>query len=97
MTENLSPLMALATRIFQDISEIDEHLTRTDQTAISFAAESKFDWELPPHLLEPQTRVLESCTELQALVEGPLSYLTRITSPRVGLNCHSLVFKVTFS
>ncbi|KAF2800469.1 putative hydroxyindole O-methyltransferase [Melanomma pulvis-pyrius CBS 109.77] len=35
-----------------------------------------------PSVLQAQAHIVEACTELQALVEAPLPYLMRVTSPR---------------
>ena len=55
--------------------------------------------ELPrePEIQSAQSSILEACTELQDLIEGPLGHLVRITSPRVSILIISMLpWLITF-
>jgi hypothetical protein len=80
-----SRIAQLASDIKQNTDLIDEYLCSKRLQTPSFEITAPSDLSLPLSLLEAQNNLLESCTDLQALIEGPRAYLTRITSPRVSV------------
>jgi hypothetical protein len=55
--------------------------------------------ELPrdPEIQSTQASILEACTELQDLVEGPLGHLVRIVSPRVRMTSFDILLSQLIS
>src|SRR5689334_22918326 len=83
MAKDTSRITNLASVIQNSTEEINAYLRTNGKALPSFDSSASPDFLLPDSLVGAQQRVLEACTELQALLEGPRAHLTQITSPRV--------------
>jgi len=81
--DDISQIARLASIIKTNTDKIDEHLKLEGAQSPTLAVDANPDVILPQELRLAQSQILEACTDLQALLEGPRAYLTRITSPRV--------------
>jgi hypothetical protein len=88
MAEQASRIAALASLIHNNTHEIDKYLKANGRPSPSLDVNANPDFFLPGPLAGAQMQVLEACTELQALLEGPRAHFTHITSPRVRLPTH---------
>lgn len=79
-----SSIVELANTISQNASKIDEYLRSQGLPTPSFAIDAPPIMTLPPLLMRSRDEILEACSELQALTEGPVAHLTRLTSPTVS-------------
>lgn len=76
-------ILSLALSIHLHTNEINDYLQSSGLPQPSTCTSSAAHIPLPPSLAEAQATIIEACTELAALIEGPLMHLTTITSPRV--------------
>jgi hypothetical protein len=84
MTPQMSRFVELGNIIKERTAQINQYLDSQGLPAPSLAVNAAPDLALPPALLKSRNDILEACTELQALTEGPFMHLTRITSPTAG-------------
>ena len=77
-------MLELAETISSHTGEIDDYLQSQGLPAPSFAIDAPPFMALTPQLMRSRDEILQACTELQALTEGPIAHLTRLTSPTVS-------------
>ncbi|KAI1426292.1 putative O-methyltransferase [Xylaria sp. FL1777] len=84
-SRSTSRLVQLADIIGRNTRDIDRFLAVQGLPTPSFA--NATNPGLPPSqpLMKIRDEVIESCTELQALVEGPFMHLERLTSPSMSI------------
>ncbi|KAI1407126.1 S-adenosyl-L-methionine-dependent methyltransferase [Hypoxylon sp. FL1857] len=85
MAAQRSRFMELGDILRERVAEIDQYLSSQGQPAPSFSKDAPPDHPLPPSLLRSRDEILEACSELQALAEGPFMHLTRLTSPAMNV------------
>lgn len=79
----------LAAIVQSKTNAIEEHLAAEKLLSPSFSSEAS---PLPSSLSTYADDIWDATTELQALVDGPLAYLTRITNPAVSFSSRSSSF-----
>ena len=84
--ESQTRIQELASIIDSRTSAIDSYLKSENLSSPSFSAGMLPILPLPDHLRAAQDEIWEASVELQALVVGPLQYLTRITNPTVSVS-----------
>ncbi|CAI6332294.1 unnamed protein product [Periconia digitata] len=80
-----SQILSLALSIAQQTQKVNDYLQSKNLPFPSVAPSAHSHLPLPPELMSSQFAVVEACTELAALMEGPLNHLTTITSPRANI------------
>ncbi|CAG8961583.1 hypothetical protein HYFRA_00006117 [Hymenoscyphus fraxineus] len=80
-----SRIVQLAAVIDRRTNEIDQYFSANSLPSPSFSVDAAPTLPLPQSLLKSRDEILEACTELQALAEGPVVHLTRLTSPTINI------------
>ena len=78
----------LASIIESRTSAIESYLESQSLNSPSFSVDTPPVLPLPTHLKPFPDDIWNAAAELQALIVGPLSYLTRLTNPSVSYYCH---------
>jgi hypothetical protein len=84
MSNQESRFAELGNIIQNRTKEIQQFLSSQGLPSPSLAADAGADLPLPHALQGSRDEILQACTELQALAEGPRMHLTRLTSPTVS-------------
>ncbi|PVI08121.1 sterigmatocystin 8-O-methyltransferase [Periconia macrospinosa] len=85
MTESAPRVLVLAEKIKEQATRLVATLESQNVASPSFSVDALPKLPDSPEIGTSQTEILQCCTELQALVEGPLEFLTRVTSPRMNI------------
>lgn len=85
--------MAKQSRILELVSVIEsrtllleEYFRNHDLPEPSLTVHAQPRLPLPPDLAKSREEVLDASSELQALLQGPLAHLTRLTSPTASIS-----------
>jgi hypothetical protein len=78
-----SRITELAAKIKAETDRLQSLLEKDGLPSPTFSVGAAKELPREPAIQSAQTSILDACTELQDLVEGPSGHLVRIISPRV--------------
>jgi hypothetical protein len=80
-----SRITELAAKIKAETDRLQSLLENSGLPSPTFSVGAAKELPREPAIQLAQTSILDACTELRDLVEGPLGHMVRITSPRVSI------------
>lgn len=91
-----SRILELSSLIELGTLQLDNYFKTHDLPTPSLSVNAAPDVRLPEFLFKQRDEILDATSELQALIEGPLAHLTRLTSPSVSFSFdHALSLLMT--